>query len=66
MLLNNNTRMQTPIRYRKARSDGSLGPLQKEIEFKYGLPPGSVRLVRPDGRKMRSDAMVETFRKLWD
>lgn len=59
-------RTQSVARFRRARSDSSLGTLQSEIERVFGLPPGGVRLVRPDGRKMRSDAQVGSFRKRWD
>lgn len=59
-------RTRSGIRYRRARSDSTLGTLQVEIERTFGLPPGGVRLVRPDGRKMRSDALVRSFRECWD
>lgn len=66
MTMIHNTPVRRPIRYRRARSDASLGTLQEEIEKKFGLPPGSVRIVRPDGRKMRTDATVCRLRTTWD
>lgn len=65
MTMMHNTRVQNPIRFRRARSDASLGTLQAEIEKKFSLPPGSVRIVRPDGRKMRSDATVRRLKAVW-
>jgi len=59
-------RTQSGVRFRKARSDSTLGTLQSVIERVFGLPEGSVRIVRPDGRKMRSDALVRSVRKRWD
>lgn len=60
------TRTQHPARYRRARSDSSLATLQRSIEGNYGLPAGSVRLVRPDGRKVRCDATVRHLRRQWE
>ena len=59
------SRVENPIRFRRARSNGSLGSLAREIEEKYGLPAGSVRIIRPDRRKMRSDATVHSLKKVW-
>lgn len=58
-------RTQTPSRYRRARADSSLATLQRSIERDYGLPAGSIRIVRPDGRKVRSDARVGHLRREW-
>lgn len=60
------TRQLMPSRYRRARADATLGGLQETVEVTFGLPSGSVRLVNPDGRKLRSDATVGTLRKNWD
>nr|WP_280177504.1 ankyrin repeat domain-containing protein [Microvirga pakistanensis] len=59
------TRQEMPTRYRKARADATLGGLQATVETTFGLPSGSVRLINPDGRKLRSDATVGTLRKAW-
>ena len=58
-------RMQLGLRHRRARSDCSLKTLERVIERVFYLPAGSVRIVRPDGRKMRSDALVASLRKVW-
>ena len=59
------TRTQYPARYRRARADSSLATLQRSIERDYGLPQGSIRIVRPDGRKVRCDAKVAHLRREW-
>ena len=58
-------REQTPTRYRKAKSSARLAGVQAAIEELMGLPAGSVRFVTPDGRTVRSDAMVRTLRAHW-
>jgi hypothetical protein len=58
-------RTEKPLRYRRARSDGSVKALAASIESERGLPTGSVRIVGPDGRKIRSDASVAALRKRW-
>lgn len=60
------TRMQHPIRFRKARADATIATLQAEIETKYGLPPGSVKFVMPSGRKQRRDSTVRCLKENWD
>jgi hypothetical protein len=53
-------------RYRKARSDASVESIQQTIEEEFGLPQGSVRLINPNGRKIRSDATVGTLVSNWE
>ena len=65
MLLITSYRTQTPVRFRKARSDGSVKALTASIEAERGLPAGSVRIVAPTGRKIRDDASVAAVRKRW-
>jgi hypothetical protein len=60
------TRAQNPIRFRKARADATIQTLQAEIEAKYGLPTGSVKIVMPSGRKQRRDATVRRLKENWD
>ena len=55
-------RVRTPIRHNRARSDGTVGTLKQTIERDYGLPEGSVVLVAPSGRTIRSDARIATVR----
>jgi hypothetical protein len=62
----NNKRNQNPSRYRKARSDASVDSIQLTIEENYGLPSGSVKLVNPNGRKIRSDATIGTLVSNWE
>lgn len=47
------------------KSDASLKTAASVIEKLFGLPEGSVKLVKRDGRKMREDAMVGTLRNHW-
>ena len=61
-----NQRTQNPTRFRKARNDASVGSIQKTIEENYGLPTGSVRLVNPNGKKIRSDAIIGTLISNWE
>lgn len=53
------------IRYRALRGDASIESAQRTIEKKLRLPEGSVRLVNPSGRRIRSDATVEALLKNW-
>lgn len=53
-------------RYFNARSDASVASLQQTIETQFGLPLGSVRLLRPSGRAKRSDATIESLRSDWE
>lgn len=53
------------LRYQRAHGDGSLRTIKKHIEKIYGLPEGSVQLVKPDGKQMRADARVGRLRKVW-
>ena len=59
-------RTQTPIRYRKARADATVGGIVARIAKKFGLPVGALRIVHPDGRKIRSDATVAKLKEIWD
>lgn len=49
----------------QARQDASIFTIQNKIEIIFGLPVGSVKLVRPDGKKKRSDASVQSLRHEW-
>jgi len=57
---------EEPIRFRQLRSDAKVGSACAELERKLGLPAGSLKLVKPDGRIIRSDATVGTLRAAWD
>ncbi len=52
-------------RYRSARIDGKVGSLEFRIAKDYGLPPGSVTIVGPDGKDKRSDAKVQNLLAEW-
>ncbi len=54
-----------PVRYRGARSDASVASIARRIERDYKLPRGSVALVRPKGRRARSDSSIGTLLKTW-
>lgn len=58
-------RKEVPSRFRKVKSTARLAGVQATIESMMGLPTGSVRFVMPDGRTVRSDAMVKTLRSHW-
>jgi hypothetical protein len=51
-----------PVRFKKARGDASVDTIQSTIESDYGLPTGSVRLLRPDGTPKRRDASIASLR----
>jgi len=59
-------RQRQPVRYNRARSDGSVGALKRRIANDYGLPEGSVVIVGPDGRSIRADARIGTVRRRYD
>jgi hypothetical protein len=56
-------RVRRPVRFNRARSDGSVGALKRRITNDYGLPEGSILIVGPDGRAIRTDARIGTVRK---
>lgn len=57
--------VETARRYRSARIDGRVGSLEARIARDYGLPPGSVMIVGPDGKDKRSDARVQSLLAEW-
>ena len=48
---------------RAARVDGTVGSIQVDIEEKYGLPSGSVRLLNSDGTPARTDKTIGALLK---
>lgn len=59
-------RTSVATRFRRARSDASVGGVRRGIEEIFGLPAGSVALCGPDGKPLRSDAKIETLRRRWE
>ena len=57
---------EKPSRYRSARKDATVDSIKKQIESVFGLPEGSVALLRRDGSKLRADAKIGTLRKCWN
>ena len=53
-------------RFRSARGDSTIPAMKKNIEAMFNLPPGSVNLVYPSGRKAPKNAKVANLRKKWD
>ena len=51
---------------RAARTDATVGTMEKKIANHFKLPAEAVKLVRPDGRKFRSDATVASVLSTWD
>ena len=58
-------RQATPLRFRAAQSNGTVGALQGRIEQMLSLPAGSVALLKPNGKKKRSDATIGSLRDDW-
>jgi hypothetical protein len=56
-------RTEKPKRRRAARSDASVGSIERDIEKIYKLPKGSVQINNPNGRDARSDTQVGKLRK---
>lgn len=59
-------RTEVARRYRSARTDGKVGSLEARIAKDYGLPPGCIMIVGPDGKDKRSDATVNSLLREWD
>ena len=60
------SRTSSPIRFRAARSDASIGSIRQKIEKIFGLPEGSVVLCGPDKKGLRADATIATLKKRWE
>lgn len=58
-------RQDTSRRGRAIRTDASIDTAQREIAEHFNLPPESVRLVNPSGRKARSDKTIGQFCRDW-
>ena len=54
-----------PLRSRAAKADGAIDRLARKLENDLKLPPGSLKLVLPSGRKARSTASIESLRNAW-
>lgn len=57
-------RVRVPVRFDQARKDARIGSLERTIERDYGLPAGSICIVAPCGRNVRSDSTVDAMRRL--
>ena len=57
---------RTATRKHVLRSDASIRAGQKTIAAVFGLPREAARLVKPNGRRMRSDASVQALLRAWD
>jgi hypothetical protein len=55
----------TPTRYKVARSDASVGSIERTLERLSGLPRGSVHLRLPSNRKARSDKTIASLLRDW-
>lgn len=58
-------RAEVPRRVRVLRADARVGAAEREIERAFGLPPGSVGLRLPTGRKARTDKLVGSLLQDW-
>lgn len=52
-------------RMNAARTDSRISSLTREIERRYGLPLGSVLIVRPSGRRMNKTSTVGRLLVAW-
>lgn len=59
-------RTDPPLRQRNARTDASIGSIERHIEGTYGLPKGSVTISRPTGRDARSDKTVGRLKREYE
>lgn len=60
------TRSYPAARKFALRTDASVESGQREIERVFKLPPGSVRLALPNGRRARSDKSIEALLRDWN
>lgn len=61
--MSNKKNRQIKNRQRTARSDATVGSMQKKIEAMFNLPKDSVRLSTGKKRKTRTDMLVGTLRR---
>jgi hypothetical protein len=54
------------IRYRQLRADAKIAAVTADLERKLGLPFGCIQFVKPNGKRIRTDATVGTLRAEWD
>lgn len=59
-------RTAKPIRSRKLRDDANLEATLRKLAVQVGLPPESLRVEYPSGRKFRSDRTVGHLRAAWE
>ena len=59
-------RVDRPKHYRGLKSNSSVRRAIKTIGDRNGLPPGSVVIVLPSGRKARSDGTIGALRRAWE
>ena len=59
-------RNDVPTRFRKFRDDASIASVQRTLARISGLPNGSVKIIYPSGRKVRTDSDVSKLKKYWD
>lgn len=57
---------ESPVRYRAARVDATVGGIIKRIEKDFKLPNGSVKLVLPSGRKAHLDGHISNLLNKWN
>ena len=57
---------EKPFRRRSARKDATVRSIKKQIESAFGLPEGSVALLKPDGSELRADAKIGTLRQRFE
>jgi hypothetical protein len=59
-------RNEVPSRFRKFRDDASIASVQRSLAKISGLPSGSVKIVYPSGRKVRTDSDVGKLKFYWN
>jgi hypothetical protein len=57
---------ETPVRFRAARADATIGSIARRIERDYQLPSGSVALVLPSRRRAHIDGRIANLLRRWE
>jgi hypothetical protein len=57
---------ETPVRFRAARADATIGSIARRIEHDYQLPNGSVVLVLPSRRRAHVDGRIANLLRRWE
>lgn len=56
----------TPKRFQNMKSNATVATAERKIAEEYGLPEGSVRLIRPGGKEANRNKTIGALRREWD